>query len=628
MKTNVVTSSRKRAYAIANAVGFGLLWLFFFFAMNQVLDFWEKNQLFRYTAEYLRYFEHDPLGVLFYLNTFFIQFNYYIWLGAAVYAGLFWLIAFLLNKTLAYVTRKPCFAPGWITAALFLPTVATCGLLWGLILLLILLGAWCWLSCPKTFPRYLLQTLVVFALVWAIREYTLLACLFYIGIDMAATLKQGGKIKHYAFWPCWLGLLFSFGIGWKLWQPYGFIYFSQFFCLAYKPNEAMLSPFFFFRPSLSVLVCLNLGLLWFLAWGWCILFIQKRTRVLGKFLSIGISSILLLTSGCVSFSQSESVRHFQKVDALCREYRWEEALQQLNRQWDKNPDMSGFSYEKSLFITQTKVALLATCKATQSLFSYPQPAFPMLFPWDIYNQAESLVLPIYYLYVGGFGECLHINYDFVTAKNISINTLRGIIITSLILDDTIPVSKMVHFLENTLFYRQEAALYRDVERRNNLLAVVRGKAMLPPKDYAVMAYSPDKNALFENIDNPDNRFFYEYYLCELLCMKQRMLIPLEMPDIRRFYRQRGQLKMPRHVQEALLANFNYTPMRLVYPKQIEGVSNETWRDYWQFLADKQEYQTSRITFENLREKWGHTYWFYDNYLELTYLDDIRSIPIN
>ena len=69
-------------------------------------------------------------------------------------------------------------------------------------------------------------------------------------------------------------------------------------------------------------------------------------------------------------------------------------------------------------------------------------------------------------------------------------------------------------------------------------------------------------------------------------------------------------------------------MRLVYPKQIEGVSNETWRDYWQFLADKQEYQTSRITFENLREKWGHTYWFYDNYLELTYLDDIRSIPIN
>lgn len=628
MKRNASDFSQKQVYTIARAVNFGLLWLFFFFAMHYVLDFWEKNQLFRYSTEYIRFFEHDPLGVLFYLNTFFIQFSYHTWLGAAVYAGLFWLMAYLLNKTLSYAVRKPCFVPGWLMAGLLLPTTATWGLLWVLVILLILLGGWCWLPCRKTIPRYLLQALVVAALVWAIKEYTLLACLFYIGVDVAAGSRQHGKIKHYMFWPCWIGLLLSFGMGWVLWQPYVFVKFNQLFALVYAPGEMMLTPFLFFHSTRPVSVCLCIGLLFFVTYGLGIPFIPKKGRCSRPLLSVGLSGILLLAGGHVGFSQSASMRHFQKVDTLCREYRWEEALRQLNRQWDKKPDMSGFSYEKSLFTAQTKVALLATRKATQSLFTYPQPAFPMLFPLDVGNHAESFVMPPYYLYVGGFGECLHIGYDFITAHNISPNTLRSIIMASLILDDTVPVSKMVHLLENTLFYRREAALYRDVERRGNLPAVVRGKTMLPPKDYEVRAYTPDENAFSEYRSNPDNPFFYEYYLCVLLYRKQHALIPAEMPAIQRFYQRGNQVRIPRHIQEALLANFDYMPMRLAYPEQIEGVSRETWLDYWQFLFDNQSFQTSRINFSVLQKKWGHTYWFHDCYLKGKVFGNNSPMPVN
>lgn len=629
MKQLFSASFQKRTYSIANTIGFVSLWLFFFFAMRHTLVFWEKNLLFRYSTEYFRYFDHDPLGVLSYLNSFFVQFNYHIWLGAAVYAGLFWLVAFMLNRILFYAGQIRVSAPGWIVSGLLLPTAAFYGLLWVLILLLILTGTWLWLPRTKPTARYICQAVVTAALMWMIREYTLFACLFYIGIDMLAIRRQGKKIRHYTFWPCWTGVLLCFCVGWKMWLPYEFVNFHVFFILNYAPAKMMLPPFTYFHATLPTLICLGICMILFSGAG---LFYPLFTRPDRKnhscLINLGASLVLLAMGAGIGFRQSRPMREFQKVDTLCREYRWEEALKQLNRQWDRNPDMSGSAYTKSLFSAQTKIALLATRKATDRLFTYPQPAFPMLFPLELTNHAESFVIPLYYLYSGGFAETLHVNYDFVTSHCISPNTLRGIIIASLILEDTMPVSKMVHFFEKTLFYRQEAKLYRDADRRNALPAVVRGKTMLPPEDYTVKTYKPDENAIGQHRNDPENPFFYEYYLCVRLLKKQHHLIPAEMPAIRKFYQRGPYTVIPRHIQEALLANFDYIPMRLAYPEHIEGVDPETWRDYWQFLVDNQNYQNKNISFKQLQKKWAHTYWFYDYYLSCIELGNNSTMPIN
>ena len=86
--------------------------------------------------------------------------------------------------------------------------------------------------------------------------------------------------------------------------------------------------------------------------------------------------------------------------------------------------------------------------------------------------------------------------------------------------------------------------------------------------------------------------------------------------------------IPRHIQEALLANFDYIPMRLAYPEHIEGVGPETWRDYWQFLVDNQNYQNKNISFKQLQKKWAHTYWFYDYYLSCIELGNNNPMSIN
>lgn len=627
MKQSFSTLSQKRTYGIANAIGFVLLWLFFFFAMRYVLAFWEKNQLFRYTTEYIGYFDHEPLGVLFYLNSFFVQFSYYIWLGATIYAGLFWLVAFLLNRMLLYTGWKRVLAPGWMVSGLLLPTTVFYGLLWVLIFLLILAGAWIWLPRRKPMVRYLCQAFVTAVLMWMMREYALIACLFYISMDVSAIRTQEKKIRHYIFWPCWVGALLCFYVGWKVWQPYEFVNFHTLFILNYTPAKIMLPPFAYFRATIPTLVCLGLSLvLFFGAGAYASLFSRPNKERYSFLINFGASLVLFATGAGICFGQSRPMREFQKVDALFREYRWEEALKQLNRQWDRNPDMSGSSYTKSLFSAQTKVALLATRKATDQLFTYPQPAFPMLFPIDIGNRGESFVISPYYLYAGSFGTMLHLNYDFVTVHCISPNTLRAIILASLILEDTVPASKMVHLLENTLFYRQEAALYRDVDQRNALPAVVRGKAMLPSKNYAVKTYEPDKNAICQHQNDPENPFFYEHYLCVRLLRKQHHLIPAEIPTIKKFYQRGTYTKLPRHIQEALLANFDYIPLRLAYPQYIEGIDPETWRDYWQFISDNQSYLSRNMSFKQLQKKWAHTYWFYDIYLTLIELGNNNPMP--
>lgn len=611
----------------AYALLFVLLWAFFAFLMPEVLQFWEKNQLFRYTSEYWHFFDRESLGLMFYFNTFFVQFNYYVCLGALVYALLFWLIAFLLNKLLARLSGDSFFAYGWIVASLLLPTISCFGLFGVLMVLLILAGTWLWFPIKNTFVRYLCQAVVVSALVWTMREYAVFVCLFYTGLEIRIAHRQGKKIYRSLVWLSWAVALSCLGIGWMIWQPYSFVNFELFFDYIYKPFGEE-PPFILFFPTIIMCCCFWSAILLLIGSGFVwVLPIKKAEKISVSFLNLVAGVVIIFVGFGFGYVSSASTRKFQKVDTLCREYRWEEALHELDKEWEKKP-IARNTNEYRIFAAQTKISLLATRQATERLFSYPNPMFPMLFPMSLGNQVESYVMPPYYLYAGGFSESLHLNYDFITGGSINVNILRGIIMASLILDDTMPTSKFVHFFENTLFYRREAALYRDVARRNTIPAVVRGKGMLPPKNYAVATYMSDLNAFKQYLNNPDNPFFYEYILAVVLLQKQPTIITTEMSAIKRFYDSgKTPFIAPRYIQEALLANFHYNLSHVVYPRRIEGVSSDTWRDYWNFIKDNQKYQAKKIQFKQLEEKWEHTYWFYEHYVSFVYPEDLHA-PIN
>ena len=597
------------------------LWAFFAFAMPDLLEFWEKNQLFRFSSDYWHFFDHEPFGTLIYLHTFLIQFNYYTWLGAIVYALLFTLTAFLFNRCVETNGNRRLL-PGLLSVALLLPTTVNFGLLILMVMLFTVLGAHCWLFLKTRVCRYICQSLTLAVLVFLLREYIVFGVLFFICIDYSNTKNREQKF-NFLFWLPALGsVLFWFFLERWLVNPYYFLdidYLFTFGGLAFSPYDSI--PYGYFRPAWVVFLCM--GTLAFFSLVWPFYHPGK-----GKF-DGPIGLLIILCGVWLSISASRPVKNFQKVDRLCRAYQWDEALHILDSQWENDPESIFFTGNaRLLFHTQTKLALLATRKATDRLFTYPQPEFPMLFPVPMNNRPECFSLPTYYTFIGCFSASLHLSYDLITCHCISANVINNIIVNSFIVDDTLPALKLTHFLEKSLFYRSQAAIYKDSNLRNEISTIKRGKQMLPSHNYSILSYAPDNNVSKEFLMQPENAYFYEYLISICLLNKLHAIVENEMPTIRKFYPQDENFTAPRHLQEALLASFNYKPSRYLYPQRIGGLSQEVWNDYWHFIADNQAYISGSISFAKLQRKWGHTYWFYDCYLKTRDLTASDSQSVN
>ncbi|MDE5575465.1 MAG: hypothetical protein K2I87_07120 [Bacteroidales bacterium] len=599
------------------------LWAFFAFAMPDVLEFWEKNQLFRFSSDYWHFFDHEPFGTLIYVHTFLIQFSYYPWLGAIVYALLFTLTAWLFNRCVATNGNRRLL-PGLLSVALLLPTSANFGLLVLLVVFLAVVGAHCWIYWKNRILRYSCQVIVLAGLTYLVREYMVWILPFYMCLDWGRTRQNGQKFNPLFLLIPLGGTMLAWGLEAWFCAPYEFISSKSPFKFtgnAFSPSSNI--PFNYFRPKKIVFVCMEIATFFSLAGVFYPFFKKKLDWIGGLFL---IGGVLWITP-----IQVKSIADFQQVDRLCRNYQWENALRKLDSQWEKFPvitSLSDFTNTHRLFFGHTKIALLATRKATNKLFTYPQPAFPLLFPLAMNNRAECFVLPSYYTFVGEFSESLHLNYDLITCHCISATILNATIISSLIVDDTLPAFKLTHFLEKSLFYRHQASVYKDSFQRNNLPAIKRGKQMLPFYDYAVASYIPDKNAVKQHMQQQGNPYFYEYFISLCLLDKNTKTIVDEHSNIKKFYQKGKPFFAPYHIQEAILASFNYSPSRYLYPQKIEGISSDVWNDYWLFIIDNQSYFNGSTTFSELQKKWGHTYWFYDCYLTMVDMESKTSQSIN
>lgn len=249
-------------------------------------------------------------------------------------------------------------------------------------------------------------------------------------------------------------------------------------------------------------------------------------------------------------------------------------------------------------------------KATDQIFTYDLLTFPLLFPDNINNRPEAYILPPYYFYCGNYSESLHINYDFVTSGCTSPVFLRAIIETSLVMDDTMPASKFVNMMRQSLFHGKEAVSIFQGSEPKSAFRVERGRRLYPIKNYAVDAYKPDLNQRKSSFLQPQNIYFYEYFLIERLLYKDVYTIVQQFNQIKKFY-PRG---VPRHIQEGYLAYYEYKPSRFFYPSKIEGIDKDVWGDYWCFLRDDQAYQMKKMPFEEFERKWRHTFWFYQLYM--------------
>lgn len=602
-------------YLLAGVAFFCVL----YFGLKEVLAGWEAHSsLFRYSASYVDEFRGEVWGPLFYTNSFLVQFAYYPALGALVCALLLTLTAWSLN-TAAGIKHIGQTLIGLGCTACLLPMFPKTFMVWPLVFLAIGLGGVLWRkTCGKTCGKacgIALRIVYLAFLVFYIREYILAAWVFYMLIDLTDCLFE----PHTESRPGWnaffkRAILYNLVIvtlccaGIWLWQPYAF--FSQGWkrSLDYAIwTYYTRAPFDYFHIQPMGKICFWVGLS-------LLVFSPILSLIKGKKQHF-IILILCLLVGCFSLGatpvHARKYITFFSVDRLCRQYRWQEALQQLNQAYPIHTASSVYWSEDMLYAAQLKTCLLATQRASGEIFTYRLSTFPFLFPEKLVNRPESYVTPVYYAYAGNFGESLHQNYDWITCHNYSPVVMREIIKVSLIMNDTLPASKFVHIMQQSLFRAKEARRLFAGQDPEAQAQIERGKTMLPPSNYAVDAYKPDQNARRNFLYRGYNPLFFEYYLTLCLLNKDPGAIIHHLNQMEENYPQ----GLPRHVQEALLAVGGYSPSFAVVSNGISGIEAETQSDFALFVLDNLKMQRNEITFDDFALKWMHTYWFYDLFIQ-------------
>lgn len=594
--------NKKYITAGVYALFFALFFCFFLWPMRAVLSGWEAhNLLFRYSSDFLHlFYRGKPHAFLLLGNCFLGQFYYYPWLGSLIYAAFFTLLSFCIN----YLAR-PSKHIGFFITPLLLSVFPYTLMIMPLIVLFIVAGGILWRATPT--PKLwaiLLRVSVLGVLTFALREFALLAWLLYALIDIIfnkkiyAVLYGGATI----LW----GIVASL-----IWQPYSFYYIPKLFVFLTLYSQRFFGfPIQYFGPNLSAQIILLIAMLLVCLLPLLSLGLQKiHAKHNLRYVANTLCFLTICASMGLCYGESRDLSTFYKVDHLCRQQNWNEAFQILEKDYPKHTNAKTLTYSNLFYDIQLKTCLLATRKASQQILTYSLLSFPLLFPQNTLNSLDSYILPIYYSFAGQYAASLHTNYDLVTGQSINASVLQSLIETSLIVDDTLPASKFVYMLNQSLFRGKDARQLFARQTPEIQKRIKRGKTLLPVTNFAINTYLPDRNEITEYIFQPQNPYVYEYFLTTCLLFKRAEVIASEFETIKKFY-PKG---IPRHIQEALLSIFRYEPTRYLYPTRMEGISNEVLNDYWAFVVDDQAYQKQAIEFSELYRRWRHTYWFYDLY---------------
>lgn len=530
-------------------------------------------------------------------------------IGSIVMASLWLTPCILINHIMAKITpfSPSTILPGIIGSAILIPSFIYFGNYWLLIWLIILSAIIFITSSTNPITKHLSIWLCTFVWIFTLREYAI----FALVPSLLLVILSKKNIAQFVA-SIILSYLIGYIIIWLYASPYRFFCTNPLFELlgTIKRPNFFQEPFVHFPPGGN-----NRYLLW-LSIAYLSIFplFTKVTILPVRLLRVQIlsSTFLLIIFLFFSWKSGQDIIDFTKTEELCRNFQWEEALKEVDIQWSRVDEENLESKSIQLLCAQTKACLIATRKATDRLFTYPKPYFPMLFPQEMVNFPECSILGNLYLYIGCFAENLHINYDLLTGRNLSVRTLEDIYFTSMVLHDSLPASKFAFMLKQSIYGRKA------LKETNNKLEKLQYKMqlMLPEKDHTVKTYSPDINIEMNYRYRPDNPYFYEYHLCLLMLHKKPQAIAQEWNKIKEFYQIDKGRETPRHIQECLLANFDYNPSSLAYPSAMEGITPEVWNDYWEFILQNQQYINKEISFNSLQRKWQHTYWFYDLYMKV------------
>lgn len=667
MTTNVSKNRR----ILQNSLWYGGFWLLFALWLRlcvpESIMGWERHQLFRYAADYLNVFYTTAYPILYYVQAFFTQFYLYPLLGAGVIGGL------LVLGMGAWHRLTGQRWPGAVWAALMLPLIPYFNLLWLLTWLILLLGALCisrlvawrgWLRYSLLVVLGLLGALLLvenaiwMVVFWAV-VYGCLRRSWRDGLCALGLLGLGAALG--------IGLLF-----WKGYPYYYAPYFSHFVLLkAHYRADAF--PAIFFKCPLFIkmvsYVALGVGLLL----SCVVLFSptgkegdkaapsgankndeeqvssaennvapasekanRKRCLMQG---GIGVMiAALFVYAGYLNlryqmedfylvYRLNAEQRYFEATavaeTALFEREQTEQANRRLRHFSHRRPQQATtlaaklgvkpvvfqHQLEKEYIADALRIALLSDKQATERLFFYSGLGyFPLLFTGNIFLKPAQHFVALYYTQNGFYAEALHLLYDCITTGHVSKTVVESLLWNSVVVKDYAPCRKFIRLFEQTLFHQDIARRYTaylaDTAATDRQPEIATARLRLSNRNHTVKAYNPDDNIHFRLRRETTQAPTYEYALSLWMIYKNHPQILAELPKIRQYYP-----RLPRHVQEAVLANFSLDRI----DEAPEDIDPETKGLYAYFIQTYEAYMNGYASLQLLEKNFGDTYWFYLNF---------------
>jgi hypothetical protein len=344
----------------------------------------------------------------------------------------------------------------------------------------------------------------------------------------------------------------------------------------YLNNRFLPQPIHFFEiVGMRKIVCIV---------GFLLMFIPVITGIMGaipgtaKLLSSKINIFILSVFFLMGASTTLYVDHSQKtilklerilsnkIDETITLVRWEEAEASISDFYDKYAEKAIVGEkEKEILSGYATVSLLMSRQDVEKIFSFSGHAFTAKLPLRLMYAYTYPFLLMYYN-LGFYAEVLHVGYDELVSRNYSFYNLEILINTCFKTAEYKPVKKLISILNKTLFYRKTASQYTmEVKQASEAPLLTKSS-----QNFRVDAYIPD-DAIIERAKRSDsiekNVAFFQKYI-----------------NLRNF--------LTKHNEPYETATF------------------DTKEEYGHFMRAYNSYLAGRATKEELKAKFGKTYFYY------------------
>ncbi|MFV0417747.1 MAG: DUF6057 family protein [Dysgonomonas sp.] len=586
-KPNIYKLNIYVAISIFAVISF--LWLYIFNRYH-IIGFQEEIQLFRTDYLYFKSYLNTPGGIIDYLSSFFIQFYYYKWLGAAIITlciSLVFILFVKICKSSKNTIERFIILPFIIPILLLM---VCCDMYLHLTYILsicfILVCIIVYINIPKSKNRYI-GGLLLYLMAYFVTGGN--AILYALLVIINELFKKERSLLYIAFLMATAAII-----------PY--IAHLLIYIAPLKSTYLAFTPFAFkFTNKAYTIAWLAIPIIYLISGyinnkSWL-----EKANPIKVLIPTYILILLMLLYGTKSVYEPD-VEYIAEIEYKSEQGKWNEVL-----------DISSkYQYEngRTLCAYYTNIALSELGLLSSKMFHYNQIGTAGLFvSWTPIYLTPWHSGELYYR-LGIIQEAEHCAYETMVngIREHASKPLRRLVYTSMLRKDSAGFEKYIKLFESSPIYNTWAKQQREYYIKNQIdstFQVPGTPKAIKHNDFFINYDTPEYNLIVPLRTNGSDKKAFEYLMASLLLQKD---LKTMISVIEKYYASISYDKMPRHYEEALLISasiFNdQSDILSRYPICKETINN--FREYIQ-LSEQATYKEG---IDNLRRVYGHTYWFY------------------